>query len=80
MNANELMLNYAIDALQVRCNEGVVGPDEARVTLAAFGGIPHTSLKGVEMFLFVGALFDVEIMTSPEFSGRCILWKTMTQG
>ena len=76
---NELAVHYAVDALQKRCIEGLVGPAEARVTLAAFGGIPHTSIKGVEMFLFVGTLWDVEVMTASEFPERCILWKTMTQ-
>jgi hypothetical protein len=75
---NELAVNYAVVALQQRCNEGVVGPAEARVTLAAFGGIPHRSLSGAELFLFVGTLFDVEVMTSTSTPERCILWKTMT--
>lgn len=75
---NELMVHYAVDALQQRCIEGVVGPAEARITLAAFGGIPYTSKKGVEMFLFVGTLFDVEVITSTGVPERCILWKTIT--
>ncbi len=73
----EITTAYAVQALQVQCVNSAISVDEARETLAAFVGIPHKGKSGAEMFLFVGQVWDVEVVTFPE-SDRCILWRTMT--
>lgn len=74
----EITVAFAVEALQLICSQGSVTPDEARNTLADFGGVPHTGKAGEEMYLFVGQTWDVEVMTSPKFPDRCIVWRVMT--
>jgi hypothetical protein len=75
---NELTVDYAVQALQQCCSRGEVGAEEARTTLASFGGIPYTNRAGKEIYLFVGQVWDVEVITSREHPERCIIWRTMT--
>jgi hypothetical protein len=69
---------FAVEALQGQCNRGEVTTTEAREFLAAFGGIRHTSKSGVELWLFVGQLWDVEVLTSDRNPEQCILWRSIT--
>jgi hypothetical protein len=78
---NELItVPFAVEALQVQCLRGEVSTSKAREFLAAFGGIRHTSRSGVELWLFVGQLWDVEVLTSDRNPEQCILWRAMTPG
>ena len=73
---NEIItVPFAVEALQAQCLRGEVTADEAREYLAAFGGIKHVRKDGAEVYLFVGQLWDVEVMTSERDPDRCILWR-----
>jgi hypothetical protein len=80
MQNNETLVHFAVQAVQTQCVQGGMTVEEARETLAAFGGIPHTGKKGQELFLFVGQTWDVEVLTSPKCPERCILWLSCTPG
>jgi len=76
---NEIItVPFAVEALQMQCAQGEVSPHQAREFLAAFGGIQHQSPDGRELFLFVGQVWDVEVLTSDKFPEKCILWRVMT--
>jgi hypothetical protein len=75
---NEIMtVPFAVEALQAQACRGEITTTEARKFLAAFGGIRHTSRSGVELWLFVGQLWDVEVLTSDKHPEQCILWRAM---
>jgi hypothetical protein len=73
---NEIItVPFAVEALQAQCIRGEVSASEARKYLADFGGIRHISREGVELWLFVGQLWDVEVLTSERDPDHCILWR-----
>lgn len=80
INDEALVQHYAVEGLQQGCSRGEVTTLEAIEALKAFGGIPYTRKTGVVVYLFVGQIWDVEIITSPERPGRCILWRAITPG
>jgi hypothetical protein len=69
---------WAVEALQIAAARGEVSIEQCRETLRDFGGIPHNGINGTEMFLFVGQVWDVEVMTSLAVPDKCILWKCMS--
>ena len=67
-------VHFAVEALQAQCLRGETTLAEAREYLAAFGGT-RTPQKGVEVWLFEGQPWDVEVMTSERDPDNCILWR-----